>query len=66
MARIPYYIRKQIPIPGLDNGLPVEKQLKNSGKSTLQEQLARLESRVLSLELGISLIRIQMEKIDNA
>ena len=30
---------------GLDNGLSVEKPLKNSGKSMLQERLASLESR---------------------
>ena len=51
---------KQLPMPGLDNGLPIEKLLKNNGKP---DRLTALERRVLYLELEVSLMRVQQPRI---
>ena len=56
--RIPDYIKKQLPIPGL----PVpEAKIR---KLTAEERLADLTHRLLALELEVSLLRILMEKGD--
>ncbi len=49
---------KQLSIPGLPIPEPKEK------KPTAEERLASLESRMLKLELEVSLLRILMEKGD--
>jgi len=47
---------KQIPIPGLEPPPELKKP-----KASTQERIASLESRVLRLELELTLLRIQME-----
>ncbi len=48
---------KQIPIPGLEPPPEPAKKL----KASTQERIASLESRVLRLELELTLFRIQVE-----
>lgn len=50
---------KQLPIPGLNNGLSIENPLKNNGKP---DRLAALEGRILRHELEVSLLKIQLER----
>ena len=54
MAKSPDYIKKQLPIPGLEPSKRLE-------CVTDKERITQLEARVLNLELEVALLRIQME-----
>lgn len=56
--RIPDYIKKQLPIPGLPIPEPKSKP------PTRDARILSLESKVRGLELEVSLLRILMEKGD--
>ena len=57
--KIPGYIRKQLPIPGLESPKRNETGVR---KPTLQEQINTLQDRILNLELDISLLQIFLER----
>ena len=57
-GRIPGYIRKQLPIPGLEG--PVKTRVPMT--RPLGEQVRALESRIFALELELSLLRIILER----
>ena len=57
--KIPSYIRKQLPIPGLE--IPKRNET-GVRKPTLQEQINTLQDRILTLELELSLLQILLER----
>ena len=59
--RIPGYIKKQLAIPGLES-LEKAATVADRKRKTYDEQLKALQSRILTLELEVSLLRIQIEK----
>jgi hypothetical protein len=60
VRRLPDYLKKQLSIPGLPVPEPKAKPI--SEQAQLALRLNDLESRVLKLELELSLLKIQMDK----
>jgi len=56
MSRLPGYLRKQLEIPGL----PVPEP--NIKRATQEKRINELASRLLRLELEVSVLRILVEK----
>ena len=59
--KMPEYIRKQLPIPGLEVMSKAATEAE-SKKLTLQEKVEELHKRVFSLEVEVSLLQILLEK----
>ena len=59
--KIPDYISKQLQIPGLE-GLEKASTVADRKRTTYEEQLKALQSRILTLELEVSLLWILVEK----
>ena len=57
--KLPGYIKKQLPMPGLPAPEPKSKLVPKDVQLNLR--LNALESRLLRLELEVSLLRIQLE-----
>jgi hypothetical protein len=60
MQKVPDYIKKQLSIPGLP--VPEPKPELISKQAQLALRLNQIECRLLSLELELSLLKIQIEK----
>ena len=60
MRSLPDYLKKQLPIPGLP--LPERKSKLVPEQAQLALRLNDIESRLLKLELELTLLKIQIEK----